>query len=502
MNHVVLNQLKNLEALIVFVDDSKKILGSLKDKALLEYIQLVLKKDFSGKWKESLILYTPGHPSTQRICLIGAGSRQALSAQKFRILGAKCVQAAQERNLKDNVAILLPSLPKLKSSEILEALEIGSRVFQFRYHEMKRSQTKKPEASKELHFQFFSSEARETKSLLRAENRAAAVSSGVNFARYLISMSPRQLTPKVLGEMAQKISRSSKSKSKIKSTVWTEKELSKNSYEGILAVGQGSDNPPRLIQLEYWGARKTEKPVVLVGKGITFDSGGLSLKPPQAQETMKYDMAGAASVLGVFKIVTDLALKVNLIVIVPSAENMPSGKAQRPGDIITMANGKTVEVLNTDAEGRLILGDALFHASTHFKPKAIVDVATLTGACAMAVGDAAAGIFTNDKKLEAQLMKAMTVSGENLWPLPDFDDFYADLLKSEVADLKNISKGRGGGASTAAIFLRHFIENQVPWAHLDIAGCGWYDRPRDFVGAPGASGVPVRLLFEYVAAQA
>ncbi len=501
MSPSVVQKLQKFESLVLFVDDSKKVVGNLKDKALMEYLQMVLKNDFSGKWKETLILYTPGHPWTQRLCLVGAGDRQALTAQKFRILGAKCIQALQERNLREKIAVLLPKLPRLSSSEILEALETGSRVFQFRYHELKKTNSKKSPTPQELRFEYFAPESKDSKSLLAAQKRASAISSGVNFARRLISMSPNHLTPKVLGEMSQEMARNSGSKSKIKTTIWTEKELLKNSCGGILAVGQGSENPPRLIQLEYWGAKKTDKPIILVGKGITFDSGGLSLKPPQAQETMKYDMAGAASVLGVFQIVTELALKINLVVIVPSAENMPSGKAQRPGDIITMAGGKTVEVLNTDAEGRLILGDALYHASTQFKPKAIIDVATLTGACAMAVGDAAAGLFTNNKKLENDLMKAMVSSGENLWPLPDFDDFYADLLKSEVADLKNISKGKGGGASTAAIFLRHFIENQVPWAHLDIAGCGWYDSPRDFVGAPGASGVPVRLLFEYVDSQ-
>ena len=208
-------------------------------------------------------------------------------------------------------------------------------------------------------------------------------------------------------------------------------------------------------------------------------------------------MAGSASVMGAFKIVTDLKLKVNVVALVPTVENMPSGHAIRPGDVLTMASGKTVEVLNTDAEGRLILADALFYATTQYKPRAVVDVATLTGACAVAVGEAAVGMFTNNKKVQTGLMKAASEVQENLWPLPDFDDFYAHLLKSDIADLKNIG-GKEAGASTASIFLRHFVHNDIPWAHFDIAGCGWYEAPRDFIGGRGASGVPIRTLAEFV----
>lgn len=502
MSVVIQSKVSKQEVLVLFIDNEKKILGAWKDKALEEYLQLALDKDFSGNWKENIIIYTPSHPLTKRVLLVGVGNKNELHLQRLRILAATLISSLRERNLSKSVSLLVPKLGKLRTEEIIQAIETGSRIYQFRFDELKtQNETSKKKNLSEIEIQYLVSDAREQKPAEKAVHKARTIAGGVNFARRLIMLSPRQLNPEELARQAVKMAQSSPSKSKIKTKVWTEKELQKNKYGGILAVGQGSDTPPRFIQLEYWGTKATQKPIVLVGKGITFDSGGLSLKPPPSQETMKYDMAGAASVLGVFKIVTELQLKTNLIVLVPSAENMPSGKAQRPGDIITMASGKTVEVLNTDAEGRLILADALYHGTTHFKPKSIIDVATLTGACALAVGEAAAGLFGNNDALKADLMKATKTSGENLWPLPDFDDFYADLLKSDAADLKNIGK-REAGASTAAIFLRHFVMNDVPWAHLDIAGCGWYDGARDFIGMRGPSGVPVRLLFDYVESQA
>jgi leucyl aminopeptidase len=319
----------------------------------------------------------------------------------------------------------------------------------------------------------------------------------VNWARRLILLPGSQLWPDELVKKAQEMVAASPSKSKIKAQYWGDKELRKNKFGGVLGVGQGSDHQPRFIVLEYLQGKKSDSPIVLVGKGITFDSGGLSLKPPSSQETMKYDMAGSASVMAAFKIATDLQWKVNLVVLVPTAENMPSGGAIRPGDILEMASGATVEVLNTDAEGRLILADALFYATTRYKPKAVIDVATLTGAAAMALGEAAVGIYSNSDKVEKALFESGARVQENLWSLPKFEDFYAPMLKSEIADLRNIG-GREAGASTASIFLKHFVKNDTPWAHFDIAGCGWYDSPRDFISMKGPSGVPIRLLADFI----
>jgi leucyl aminopeptidase len=489
------------EVIVVFFDDSKKPLFKWKDPALQDYLKLPLESDFHGKTKETLLVYLPGHPLSRRLLLVGVGKLKDLHLQKLRGIAAHVATTLQAKKIS-KAAFFFPEIESktMKANAIAEALFLGSQVVQLNYDEWKSRAKKNPKVK--VDFDLIVAEARLKKLAEAGMERSRVISEGVNFGRRLIAMSPRQLNPTELAKAALEMVKKSPMKAKIKSQIWTEKELEKNGYGGILCVSQGSDTPPRFIQLEYRNAASSKKPIVLVGKGVTFDSGGLSLKPPQGQETMKYDMAGAGTVLSAFKIATDLKMKINLVCLIPSVENMPSGKAQRPGDVVTMASGLSVEVLNTDAEGRLILADALWHASTKYKSEAIVDVATLTGACALAVGDAAAGVFSNNPRLIADLQKAADESGEHIWPLPDFDDFYVELLTSEVADLRNIGKRREGGASTAALFLENFIENDQNWAHLDIAGCGWYDSPRDMVAVRGPSGVPIRLLVEYLQAHA
>jgi len=490
--------LNNQEVLVVFADESKKILGNWNDSVLKDYLKLPLETDFKAKFRESLLVYTHSHPTTKRVLVLGLGKKSDISLQNFRNLGGSLMAALKGRDIKARASVLVPKVGKFKTAEIVEALETGAGVYQFQFTELKSAESlKKSPASKPVELQFIV-EAKDVKAATAAQNKAQITAEGVNWGRRLIALSPRQLYPTQLSKEVEKMLKTSPSKSKIKVSIWGETELKKHGYGGILAVNQGSKNEAQFIVLQYSNGAKSSKPIALVGKGVTFDSGGLSLKPPQAQETMKYDMAGAASVLGAFKIAVALQLKTNLVCIVPSVENMPSGTAQRPGDVITMASGKTVEVLNTDAEGRLILADALYHATTQFKPKAVIDVATLTGACALAVGEAAAGLYGTDEKLKKGLEKASAESGEHLWRLPDFEEFYGNQIDSDVADLRNIGKSREAGASTAGIFLRAFVKNDIPWAHLDIAGCGWYDAPRGFVGSRGPSGVPIRLLAKFI----
>ncbi|PIR22299.1 MAG: leucyl aminopeptidase [Deltaproteobacteria bacterium CG11_big_fil_rev_8_21_14_0_20_45_16] len=490
--------LKNQEVLVVFADEAKKIQGSWNDSVLKDYLKVPLENDFRAKFREPLLVYTHSHPTTKRVLVLGLGKKSDISLQNFRNLGASLAGALKNKNVKSHASVLVPKVGKFKTAEIVEALQTGASVYQFQFTELKSAESlKKNPPSKPIELQFIV-EAKDLKQAGAAESKAKATAEGVNWGRRLVAMSPRQLYPVQLTKEVEKMVKASPSKSKIKMTVWGETELKKHAYGGVLAVNQGSENEAQFIVLQYSNGGKSSKPMALVGKGVTFDSGGLSLKPPQAQETMKYDMAGAASVLSAFKITVDLQLKTNLVCVVPSVENMPSGAAQKPGDVITMASGKTVEVLNTDAEGRLILADALFHATTQFKPKAVIDVATLTGACALAVGEAAAGLYGTDEKLKKGLEKASAESGEHIWRLPDFEEFYGDQMNSDVADLRNIGKSREAGATTAGIFLRAFVKNDIPWAHLDIAGCGWYDAPRGFVGARGPSGVPIRLLAKFI----
>jgi leucyl aminopeptidase len=261
----------------------------------------------------------------------------------------------------------------------------------------------------------------------------------------------------------------------------------------LLCVAQGAEVSPRLIALEYKGAKGA--PIALVGKGVTFDSGGISLKPGAGMDEMKFDMCGAATVLGVMQAVAELKLPIHLVCVIPAVENMPSGNAVRPGDVVTSMSGQTIEVLNTDAEGRLILCDALTWTQREYKPKQIIDMATLTGACVIALGNHTSGLMGNDDTLQHALKLAGETSYDRVWRLPLFDE-YDEQLKSNFADMGNIG-GREAGTITAACFLKRFIENDTPWAHLDIAGTAWISGAKK-----GASGRPVPLLVQYLIDQA
>jgi leucyl aminopeptidase len=275
--------------------------------------------------------------------------------------------------------------------------------------------------------------------------------------------------------------------------VWNEGQLKAGGFGGILGVGQGSTNPPRLIELEYLGAGARRAPIALTGKGITFDSGGLSIKDAKGMETMKDDMGGAASILATMRAIAQLKPRLNVIAAIPTSENMPSGSAQKPGDVITHRGGKTSEVLNTDAEGRLVLADALAFLSER-EPEAIVDTATLTGACMVALGDRITGAMGNDDGLVDELIAAGEMTGEPIWQLPLYRE-YRSLIDSSVADIKNIGD-RYGGAITAAWFLAEFV-GDIPWVHLDIAGPAFSDKRHD-LGPRGATGTPVRALVQFL----
>ena len=319
--------------------------------------------------------------------------------------------------------------------------------------------------------------------------RGRAIASGVKLARECANRPGNHCTPTYLAEQAQKIGK----EHDLKVQVLDRKDVEKLGMGSFLAVAQGSDEPLRFIVARYQGAAKTQAPVVLVGKGITFDTGGISIKPSSEMDEMKFDMGGAASVLGTLLAIAELKPKLNLVCIIPSCENMPSGRAVKPGDVVTSMSGQTIEVLNTDAEGRLILCDALTYAE-RFKPAVVVDVATLTGACVVALGHHFSGMFTTDDALAAQLLAAGTAALDPCWRMP-LDEAYDEALKSNFADVGNIG-GRAGGAITAAMFLRRFT-SKYRWAHLDIAGTAWKSGV-----AKGSTGRPVPLLTHFVLAQA
>jgi leucyl aminopeptidase len=319
--------------------------------------------------------------------------------------------------------------------------------------------------------------------------RGAAVVAGVTLAREVANRPGNHCTPTQLAEHAEELARSMK----LKAEVLGRKEIEKLGMGAFLAVAQGSDEPPRFIVLRYHGAAPADAPVVLVGKGITFDTGGISIKPAGEMDEMKFDMGGAASVLGTFRAVAQMKARVNLVGLIPTCENMPSGRAVKPGDVVKSLAGKTIEILNTDAEGRLILCDALAYAE-RFKPRVVIDIATLTGACVVALGHHRSGLFTPHDALAEALARAGDAALDPCWRMP-VDAEYDEGLKSNFADMANVGP-RAGGAITAAMFLKRFAE-KLHWAHLDIAGTAWKSGAQK-----GATGRPVGLLTHYVLAQA
>ena len=329
----------------------------------------------------------------------------------------------------------------------------------------------------------------EAKAVQLGLKRGAAIAAGATLAREFGNRPGNQCTPTWLGQQARKMAK----ELELDVEVLDRTAVEKLGMGAFLAVAQGSDEPLRFIVARYYGAAKSVPPVVLVGKGITFDTGGISLKPGPEMDEMKFDMCGAASVLGTMHAVASLKAKLNLVCLVPACDNMPSGKAVKPGDVVTSLSGQTVEILNTDAEGRLILCDALTYAE-RFKPAVVVDVATLTGACVIALGHHHSGLFTADDGVAAQMLEASRAAQDPCWRMP-LDDEYDEALKSNFADMANIG-GRPGGAITAAMFLRRYTA-KYPWAHLDIAGTAWKSG-----AAKGATGRPVGLLTHFVLAQA
>ena len=321
---------------------------------------------------------------------------------------------------------------------------------------------------------------------------AVHISESVNFSRWLGDQPGNKLTPTKLANFVKK----EVAGTGIKATIWDKKKIAAAKMGGIMSVSAGSHEEPRLIFLEYRNAAASKKPLLLVGKGLTFDSGGISIKPSRGMEEMKFDMCGGANVIGAILAIAKLKLKVNVVAVVPSSENMTGDNATRPGDVVTAHNGKTVEVNNTDAEGRLILMDALSYATKKYSPSAVVDVATLTGAMVVALGNIYTGVFARDEKLLKTIQKAGKKSEELLWPMP-IHDFHRKDMKGTYADLSNISSAMGAGSSTAAAFLSFFVDKKIPWAHFDIAGTAWHTGSRlPYCPPKGATGVLVRTFVE------
>jgi leucyl aminopeptidase len=439
----------------------------------------------SGKKGENLLV--PRRPNDRfaagAVLLVGVGAKDAFDLTALRRTLAKAVQGT--RRFGTVATTFAQTFTGAASADAVQATVEGIGLGAYRFDAYKKPD---PDATPLRRGIVLVSARADAKAAKAAAKAGAVIVDAVALARDLVNTPAGDMVPETLADRARTMAKESGLTCKI----WTEAQLTAGGFGGILGVGQGSAHAPRMVELSYKGAGSA-KPIALAGKGITFDSGGLSLKDPAQMEWMKADMGGAASIIATMQAVARLKPKVNVVAAIPCSENMPGGAAQRPGDVIRHRGGTTSEVLNTDAEGRLVLADALAYL-TEKKPQCVVDTATLTGACMVALGTDIAGAFSNDDVLAQELVRAGSEVGDPIWQMPLWAD-YRQLIDSKVADIKNVGK-RYGGAITAAWFLAEFV-GDTPWVHLDIAGPAFLESPHD-LGPVGATGVPVRALVRWI----
>jgi len=494
MIRFTLSALKKPEAVLLPVFQDQNILKDLRpfDKMTGGMIQSVLEtKDFEGKKMQVTLVYSK-NKKAPRIFLLGLGKRSECTLRIYKnVLGAGVIAAqgkkAKKLHLYFSKEVKEAFVPDMLARETVVAVDMAAYAFE--EHKNKESRiTHIQECSLD-----YSSTPAARKDFVRGITEGKVIAGSIEWVRAMGNTPPSIMTPALLAQQATSLETEGNN---IKVKVLSLPAIQKLGMGCLLSVGRGSVHEPKFIIVEYQGAEKTEKPFVLVGKGITYDAGGLWLKPGDSLIDMKFDMLGGATVLGVLQAAAQLKIHKNVVGLIPACENMPSGNAYRPDDILTAMNGKTILVENTDAEGRLILADALCYAS-EYNPQEVVDVATLTGHCLIALGNEMSGLFTKDEELGTKILKSAATVGEKLWPLPMGEEF-SDAVKSEIADLKNVGGVGGprfGGASTAAAFLENFTN--YPWAHIDLS-CAYYGPKGKPWVRGGANGFGVETLIEYL----
>ncbi|MFM8321210.1 MAG: leucyl aminopeptidase, partial [Chloroflexota bacterium] len=442
-------------------------------------------RDSSGKHHETAVLYTRRAIPARRVVLVGLGKAAAFNLETARRAAASALKKARELG-GHSVACDTPGVSTLGAFEAARAWVEGALLGLYRVNDKKTGGEAKPEVDE---LRLCAADGQDAGELQGGARLAEATAVGVYLARDLVNMPAGEATPSLLAQVAEDIADAYGMQLTVGDRAWA----AERRMGGFLGVAQGAEEEPKFIVLEYNAGRTDLQPVVLVGKGITFDTGGISIKPAEHMEEMKSDMAGAAAVLGTMQVLGQLDLPLRVIAITPCTENMPDGRAYHPGDILTFSNGKTAEVISTDAEGRLILADALVYAQ-QYNPQAVIDLATLTGACVIALGEAvAAGLFSTDDRLRDRLLESAQGTHDRLWPMPLYDE-YKDKIRSLVADMKNTG-GRYGGVGASAIFLKEFTD--YAWAHLDIAGMALYTKADETAYVPaGGTGFGVRLLVD------
>ncbi len=460
------------------------------DQASKGYLKKVMQRGaFQGKNAQTLLLHDVPGTGSDSVLLVGCGKQKEFDTHAFRKIANQAARALRDVGVTDAVSYLsqLPLTEQDFSWKVRQTVECTEDVL-YRFDKMK---SKNDDVDSRLHKLALAAIDKREQTLGEPALRIGrAVGHGMSLTKDLGNLPANVCTPGYLAEQSKKLGKGHKN---VKITVLELKDMEKLGMGSLLSVARGSRQPPKLITLEYQGAAKDAKPVALVGKGITFDTGGISIKPASAMDEMKFDMCGAASVLGVMAACIELKLPINVVGVIACSENMPDGAATKPGDIVTSLSGQTIEILNTDAEGRLVLCDALTYTE-RFKPSAVIDIATLTGACVIALGKHPSGLLSNHEPLAKALLDAGTTSGDRVWQMPLWDD-YQDQLKSNFADMANIG-GRDAGTITAACFLARFTK-KLHWAHLDIAGTAWKSGDQK-----GATGRPVPLLMQYLLTKA
>jgi leucyl aminopeptidase len=412
--------------------------------------------------------------------VFGLGKKGELNPETLRKAGGGVAKACVANKVK-SVCFILPVDGKeaYMSQAVAEGLILGS----YQFNEFRTTD----EDSFEM----------ETATVVggnqKAVKKGVAIANGVCLARDLDNRPGNVATPTHLAENAQAIGKSGG----MKVTVFEREKFTKMGMGALAGVASGTKVPPKFILMEYWGGRKSAKPIVLVGKGLTFDSGGISIKPANRMDEMKYDMCGSGVVLGVMKAIAALSPKMNIVGIIPSTENMSGDKAYRPGDILKAYNGKTIEILNTDAEGRLILADGLSYATKHYDPKYILDFATLTGAVVVALGHVASGIMGTDAELIKNIKASSVKTGEKVWEFPLWDEFL-EQVKSKIADVKNVGASGQAGSIAGGAFLKAFVSDDIPWCHFDIAGTAWGDKNLPYLNKGTATGEVIRLVVDLI----
>jgi leucyl aminopeptidase len=476
----------DLAACFVFQGDKSP--SGITDRLLRTSLaRLMAEEKFEGRGGDYVLWYTNGTFPARRYAVIGLGKKQRFNPGSLRDSVANAVHRAEAVSARTLALSFPPSAGAgLSHKARIQAMAEGALLGNHKFDRYLNEPHKKarPLESVTLVSDVTPAAAREGIRVGRIAAEATCM------ARDLVCEPAGVLTP---GEMSRRAKAVAKRK-KLACRVLGKQDLKRLGMGAFLGVNAGSDQPPQLIHLVYKPARKARRRIALVGKGITFDSGGLNLKPTGSIETMKCDMAGSAAVLATMSALPDLKCPLEVHGIMAMTENMPGGTAQKPGDVVITMKGKTVEINNTDAEGRLVLCDAIAYAQQH-KVDAIIDLATLTGACVVALGPLATGVMSNNRRLQDALLKAAETAGEKMWPLPLYDE-YLDMLQSDIADLKNTGE-RWGGALTAGLFLREFVDEKIPWVHMDVAGSAWVDREIP-LSRKGGSGAAVRTLLGYL----